>query len=118
MTQLLRCAGFSVALFLAVRWPAQAHAILLRSFPSANQAVNGKAVPLELYFNSRVDGKRSRLSLIDPEGTDHDLKIEQPSADSVVSRAANLHPGTYVLRWQILAEDGHITRGEVLFRVN
>jgi hypothetical protein len=28
-----------------------------------------------------------------------------------------LTPGVYVLRWQVLAIDGHITRGDVPFTV-
>jgi hypothetical protein len=30
---------------------------------------------------------------------------------------ATLTPGPYVLRWQVLAIDGHITRGDVTFTV-
>jgi methionine-rich copper-binding protein CopC len=33
------------------------------------------------------------------------------------SRIQGLERGEYVLRWQVLASDGHITRGEVPFRV-
>ena len=50
------------------------------------------------------------------DGQQHDLAIEQPTHDSLTSRAADLSPGFYVIRWQILAEDGHITRGEVTFQ--
>lgn len=112
MTHILAKCG----LLLLCAWPAVGHAILLKSIPSPQQVVSGKTVPIELHFNSRVDGKRSRLSLIDPSGAVHDLAIEQPAGDSLVSRAADLGPGEYILRWQILAQDGHITRGEVVFR--
>jgi len=33
------------------------------------------------------------------------------------ARAQQLAPGKYTLRWQALAVDGHITRGEVPFTV-
>ena len=118
MTPILRRVLIFPALSILIPSLVQAHAILLRSIPSANQVVHGEAVPIELRFNSRVDGKRSRLSLVDPTGTVRELTIEQPSHDSVASRASKLTPGWYVLRWQILAEDGHITRGEVAFRAN
>jgi methionine-rich copper-binding protein CopC len=94
------------------------HAILMQSAPSPNQVVDGKNVAIELHFNSRIDGKRSRLSLVDPAGKQHALEIEQRASDSLVSHAADLPPGAYILQWQILAEDGHITRGEVRFRAN
>jgi hypothetical protein len=101
---------------LGLRGPVDGHAILLRSTPSANQVVNGKSIPIELHFNSRVDGKRSRLTLVYPDGQQRDLVIEQASRDSLLARTAEVAPGSYSLHWQVLAEDGHISRGEVLFR--
>jgi methionine-rich copper-binding protein CopC len=35
----------------------------------------------------------------------------------VLTATVTLTPGTYVLRWQVLAIDGHITRGDVPFTV-
>jgi methionine-rich copper-binding protein CopC len=117
VTNVIRIAAVVPLLFALYSVPAQGHAILLRSKPSLNEVVQGKNIPIELHFNSRVDGKRSRISLIFPGGEQRDLEIEQPSGDSLVSHAADLAPGMYVLRWQILAADGHITRGDVQFRV-
>jgi methionine-rich copper-binding protein CopC len=37
--------------------------------------------------------------------------------DVIGARAAGLPPGAYRLRWQVLAIDGHITRGDIPFRV-
>jgi hypothetical protein len=39
------------------------------------------------------------------------------SADILSAKASNLPPGDYRLRWQVLASDGHITRGEIPFSV-
>jgi methionine-rich copper-binding protein CopC len=36
----------------------------------------------------------------------------------LISRADDLKRGAYKLRWQVLAADGHITRGEIFFKVN
>ena len=98
-------------------WPARAHAILLGATPTAHQVVNGRSIPIKLHFNSRIDGKRSRLSLIGPDGRERALPINnQPSPDTLTAEAETLPPGSYMLRWQVLAEDGHITRGEVPFQ--
>jgi methionine-rich copper-binding protein CopC len=35
----------------------------------------------------------------------------------VLLARADLSPGAYSVRWQVLAVDGHITRGEVPFTV-
>lgn len=94
-----------------------AHAILIDAVPSANLVTSGHEIAIKLRFNSRIDGKRSRLSLLGPDERERDLVIgEQPSPDTITSAAKALPPGAYVLRWQVLAVDGHITRGEVPFR--
>jgi hypothetical protein len=38
-------------------------------------------------------------------------------ADHLAGEADALAPGDYVLHWQVLAVDGHITRGDIPFRV-
>jgi copper resistance protein C len=97
---------------------AQAHAILVTAAPSAGQVVQGPNVPIQLRFNSRIDWKRSRVVLFAPDGKPISLASgEQTSADTLSSQARGLKPGVYLIRWQVLAKDGHITRGEVGFRV-
>jgi len=39
------------------------------------------------------------------------------AADILSATANDLKPGEYQLRWQVLAVDGHITRGEIPFTV-
>ena len=92
------------------------HAILRSSVPASNEIVHGRTVHVRLQFSSRIDGKRSRLILSVPGGGERDLKVDQSSPDSVTSDVAPLAPGQYVLLWQVLAADGHITRGELPFR--
>jgi methionine-rich copper-binding protein CopC len=103
---------------LAIPYPAQGHAILLSAVPSKGEVVNGAHIHVSLRFNSKVDVKRSRLILMAPGGDLLTLNIdEHSSAGSLNSEARGLSRGPYVLRWQVLAADGHITRGEVPFRV-
>ena len=95
------------------------HAILQSATPRANQAVNGPDIPVRLRFNSRVDGKRSRMTLVAADGTQRPVSIEgQTSPELLAGQAIGLKQGSYVLRWQVLAVDGHITRGEVPFQVH
>jgi methionine-rich copper-binding protein CopC len=99
-------------------YPANAHAILLSATPGMRKDTRGPDVPIKLRFNSRVDGKRSRLTLIAPNGELSALPIdEQPSPDTLTSQGKGLKSGSYIIRWQVLANDGHITRGELPFRV-
>lgn len=95
-----------------------AHAILVSSTPSLNAVLSGPGMVVKLRFNSRIDSSRSRLILVEPGGKQQPLVINKTSPpDSLLSEAKDLKPGPYILRWQALAEDGHITRGEVPFRI-
>ena len=97
---------------------AAAHAILLDSRPALQGTVVGPDVPLKLRFNVRIDLARSRLTLVLPDGSLQALEIDKEAPpDTISSQATGLQPGTYRLRWQVLASDGHITRGEIPFAV-
>jgi len=108
----------AVSAALLIVAPAAAHAVLLESTPSLNSTVSGPDVPIKLRFNVRIDTLRSRLTLIHPDGTAQTLEIgKQTPADTLSAEATGLAAGTYRLRWQVLASDGHITRGEIPFTV-
>jgi len=110
---LLGAVVFLMTVALAV-----AHAVLLESSPAPKSSVNGPDVPLRLRFNVRIDAARSRLTLVDPDGSSQTLEISKEDPPNTISaEAKGLHPGAYRLRWQVLASDGHITRGEIPFTV-
>lgn len=115
-------AAFAVALtaMLALWSPdrAQAHAIIVDSSPSVGTEVHGPDVTVTLHYNNRIDKTRSRLSLTVGEQVISKLAIDEGGApDVITAKATGLTPGTYRLRWQVLALDGHITRGEIPFTV-
>jgi copper resistance protein C len=98
---------------------AWAHAILMESSPKVHATVTGPNIPIQLRFNVRVDGTRSRLRLLSSDGSLRSLPLEkQPTPDILRSQATGLKPGPYKLQWQVLASDGHISSGEVAFTVN
>jgi len=97
---------------------ADAHAVLLESTPSLKSAVPGPDVPIKLRFNVRIDAVRSRLTLIRPDGSSQTLELNKKTPEDTLSaEATGLAAGAYRLRWQVLASDGHITRGEIPFTV-
>ncbi|MGB7436683.1 MAG: copper resistance CopC family protein [Candidatus Acidiferrum sp.] len=96
----------------------EGHAILKESRPAANSKVTGPDVPIMLRYNVRIDAKLSKVQLLNPDNSITDLKIEaQSSPDTLNAKATGLNPGAYRIHWQVLAPDGHITRGEVPFTV-
>lgn len=96
--------------------PASAHAILMQSTPHHAARLAAGAQTLTLRFNSRLDLARSRLTLLRPDKSAEILTL-LPGSEDVLSASATLTPGPHTLRWQVLAIDGHITRGEVPFTV-
>ena len=106
------------ALALTLPQLALAHAVLVASTPKLHGTVAGSQVHVRLQFNSRVDGPHCTLAIVGTSGPARTLKLDpQPAPDTIAADAADLKPGAYTVRWQALASDGHITRGEIPFRV-
>jgi methionine-rich copper-binding protein CopC len=116
-----RAGSLAGAAVVLVLWPpprAAAHALVVASTPSANAAVAGPEIDVRVQFSDRIDKKRSKLSVASMSGQDFAVQLlEDESADMLVGRVIGLTVGFYRLRWQVLAVDGHITRGEIPFSV-
>lgn len=102
--------------------PAFAHAVLQKSTPAANSTIAGTGdagLPIMLTFNSRIDAAHSVLMLVAaPSAKPLPLTIDKKAEPNVLkSIAAGLKPGHYQLQWQVVASDGHISRGVVPFDV-
>ena len=112
-------AAIAVAAAMVVGAPsAWAHAVIVSASPTANEHVVAGKLPVRIEFNSRVDKERSRLQVTAPAGDKTDVAIDQAGDPNVVAGTTGaLGPGAYVLRWQVLAIDGHITRGDIPFVV-
>ena len=110
----------AIALMLMVVGPrvVLAHAVLVESSPAINATVHGPDLAVTMKFSLRVDGTRSTLLLNLPDGQAKPLAIEKQSTPNIVTtRVTQLNPGKYAIRWQVLATDGHVTRGEIPFSV-
>jgi len=104
------------SLFLAAG-PAAAHAIIIAANPDVGATVTGPDLAIDLRFNSRIDRLRSSLWLSAGDKTIA-VGIEKSGpADHLTGEVDAIASGDYVLHWQVLAVDGHITRGDIPFRV-
>ena len=119
----LRWLASPASVLLLLAWmlapaSAGAHAILVQSTPAAGGNVPVGKLAMSLRFNSRIDRPRSRLTLTLPDHSQTVLAIRPDGGPDVLNTSAQLDtPGAYVVRWQVLAIDGHITRGDVPFTV-
>jgi copper resistance protein C len=96
---------------------ALAHATLVSSTPAVRGTVHGPDITVDIKFNSRIDGSRSRIVLVAADGNPQNLQIKQQTIPNGFSSHLQLKPGKYTLYWQALAVDGHITRGVIPFTV-
>ena len=108
----------SVGAAMCFSMAASAHAILVDSTPKANGSLPAGHASFALKYNSKIDQGRSRLVLVAPDHSETQLRIVTDShKPNELDSEAELKPGAYVIRWQALALDGHITRGDLPFTV-
>ena len=94
---------------------AQAHAVLVESLPAPKAEVAGSRIEVNLHYNSRVDAKRSRLALKGPSGLKV-LEVRQGKTEAdLATEITGLPAGRYVLHWDVLSVDGHVSRGQIPF---
>lgn len=115
----------TIATILGIIWAcsaappaAQAHAIILESTPA--QASTGPAPRrLILRFNSRLEKPLCSVQLVGPRQRGIALLRQETDAppDTLVLPLPALGPGEYQARWKVMAADGHVTEGTVLFTV-
>ena len=98
---------------------ASAHALVTEAEPAAGAVLEDGPPPrVRLRFNSRIDRARSALRLLRPDHSEAGLPIAEDGAPpDTLHTSTDLPAGRYVVRWQVLATDGHITRGDVPFTV-
>jgi len=96
--------------------PAGAAAVLVFSQPPANALIPAGPTRFLLRFNTRVDQARSRLILLGADGLQTSLSIYPAGEQEELGATGIVTPGGQALRWQAMAADGHVSRGEIPFK--
>ena len=98
---------------------AQAHAIILESAPQHEESVAAAPKKLVLRFNSRLEKPLCSVQLVGPRQRTIALLRPEPDTppDTLAYSLPALEPGAYQARWKVMATDGHVTEGIVLFTV-
>jgi len=105
-------------LALVPRGRASAHALVTASEPAAGAVLADGPGRVWLRFNGRVDRARSHLSLHGPDNGQTPLPLDPEGDPALLSARTEIVPwarSAWRLRWQVLALDGHTTRGDVAF---
>ncbi len=103
--------------------PTAAHAIVLESSPVHDATLARSPERVVLRFNSKIEKRLTRVSLAAGQSASVPVPIamagaEAEAPDRIVIPLGPLPPGVYVLRYKVLAVDGHITEGALRFRVS
>ena len=119
MRRLLRWA-LCAALLAWDSGAAWAHAIILESEPLAGAKLAAPPARIYLRFNSKLEKRLSSVTLTSAEGRPVPLPVVgagDASPERIVLPLRKLRPGAYVVRYKVLAVDGHITEGALRFAV-
>jgi len=108
-------------LTLASPRAASSHAIVLESSPAPDEVLASAPSLVTLRFNSRIEKRFTRVTLALADQPPVTMALPPADADATPDRLTiplqALGPGVYVLRYRVLAVDGHITEGALRFTV-
>jgi methionine-rich copper-binding protein CopC len=97
------------------------HAIVLESSPTHEAVLSRAPEQVTLRFNSRIEKRFTRVTLAAADQAPVAVALPAADAEATPDRLTiplgPLHPGVYVLRYRVLAVDGHITEGVLRFTV-
>ncbi|HEV2057173.1 MAG TPA: copper resistance CopC family protein [Methylomirabilota bacterium] len=116
----LRAWALCAALLAQNPGAAGAHAIILESDPAAGAKVADPPTRIYLRFNSKIEKRLSHVTLTAADGRPVPVAVKADGSekpDRIVLPLGSLRPGAYVVRYKVLAADGHITEGALRFTV-
>ena len=111
----------SALLVLLMVSPASPHAIVLESSPVHDAVLERAPGQVTLRFNSKLEKRFTRITLANGDRPPAPVALpgddDASPPDRIVIPLSPLAPGVYVLRYRVLAVDGHITEGALRFTV-
>ena len=112
--------ALSAALLVWDPGAAAAHAIILESEPAAGAKLVEPPARIYLRFNSKLEKRLSQVTLTTADGRPVPVAVKADGSerpDRIGAPLGTLRPGAYVVRYKVLAADGHITEGALRFTV-
>jgi len=97
---------------------AWAHAYPKASSPDNGAALKESPKEVRVQFTEGLELAFSRITVKGPNGEIVSQgKVRQPAADTLATDLKPLSPGSYVVEWQVLSVDTHITEGVLHFTI-
>ncbi len=107
-----------VVLLIGSASSASAHSEIARSDPANGGMVPTGATSLTLWFDEPIseNGYSFAIRNADPDKPQVDVTATLDDGDTVVHLTTPpLEQGTYTINWAVIGDDGHPTRGSVIF---
>ncbi|MHB8643473.1 MAG: copper resistance CopC/CopD family protein [Gaiellaceae bacterium] len=108
----------ATAVALVVPGLAEAHAFLIRSTPAPGSRLTASPRQLVLYLSEPYVGSSEQVTVRRADGAT--VKLQRPTGRGATVEQ-QLPPGlrgVYVVSWQVLSDDGHISLGAFAFAVS
>jgi methionine-rich copper-binding protein CopC len=111
--------GIALGLLQPISWmPAHAHAVITEDSLAREPVKPGEPTHVRLQFNTGVEIKLSRVTLVSKGDTEQTVVIKAGAKPGqVLVSLPALAAGDYALRCQVFAADGHLTQEIRRFRV-
>ena len=92
--------------------------IVVDSSPKDQETVSAPK-RLVIRFNSRLEKRLCSVTLVGPQQGSVLLVRQEDDAppDTLIYPLPPLKPGPYRAKWKVLAADGHVTEGAIVFTV-
>jgi len=97
----------------------EGHGIVVDSTPKHQETVTVPPKRLVIRFNSRLEKRLCSVTLVGPQQGGVLLVRQEDDAppDTLIYPLPALKPGPYRAKWKVLAADGHVTEGAIVFTV-
>ena len=100
--------------------PSLAHAVLVRSSPTARAVVARAPERVHLWFNERLEPAYSRVSIWNGDARQvdaGDARVAPAEPTSLSVGVPSLPAGMYTVKYRVLSVDGHVVEAEFAFTV-
>jgi len=113
---------FALGGLILLAWSSSwAHSTLTRSEPSSGAVLTRSPNEIKIWFSEPIKVGLSAVEIQDSNGkkADHgDLRADEREPTLVhLTLPEKLGPGIYVVTWQAVAQDLHVTKGKYSFEI-
>ena len=112
--------GLALAAWALTVAAAAGHAVLQRTEPHVESALQRPPEEVRLYFTERLEPAYSSVRVLNDRGEQVDRRDSHVDRSNPVLLRATLPalpPGTYKVLWRVLSIDADVTEGGFAFRI-